>query len=373
MAMTADSSDLNLSKDYRVCVTSIGTAVPSTSQAVAQGLGISAQKVINCLYRAPSILVDKIDKKMAGEMVKLLTNIGFEARAEANDAPLPSPERLFDVSVYIEDAREVYDVADKLSNFVGMNKEDALKALMTPSGVVLGSVSQATIDALSDRLGETVSVLQSRPEDAQFSIILNEGAEVVKRRILEDFEKLDQPLLARDGLVLADMPHAVVREIWQRHQASGLIHVVNQDFMRFDIILDAYDRQNMAKAAAVLEAHAGIPADMVADVLDAIPITLNEACPMADMQNLADIYTTVGLVTRADMITFQHVGLQINEVGNGPEVAALFASLGVDEFSRSLPATPFHLGFGLPELQARMWKAALEDRGADVEFLEGGA
>jgi hypothetical protein len=332
-------------------------------------LGISAQKVINCLYRAPSILVDKIDQKMAGEMVKLLTNIGYEARAESNDAPLPNPEHLFDVSVYVEDSRDVYDVADELSQFVGMSKDDALKALMSPSGTVLGNVSQATVDALSDRLGFKASVLQSRPEDAKFSIVLNEGSEVVRRRILEDFSKLDQPLLGKEGLVLADVSHRTVKEIWQRHQASGLIHIVNQDFMRFDVILDSFEGADKNAAANVLEKRAGIPVGMIDEVLAETPITLNEAIPMEDMQSLADAYSSQGLVTHANMITFQHVGLQINSAENATEICALFASLGVEEFSNNLPAMPFQLGFELPELQARMWMAALEDRGADVEFV----
>ena len=371
MAVAIHDNSANSSRDFRVCVTSIGTAVPSASAAVAQGLGLSAQRVVNCLYRAPSILVDKIDETMACEMVKLLTNIGFEARAEANDAPAPDPEFLYDVSVYIEDAREVYNVADKLCNFVGMTKDDALKALMSPSGVVLGSVSQPTVDALSKRLGETVSVLQSRPQDAQYSILLNEGAEVVKRRILEDLCKQDQPLLANDGLVLADMKHSAVKELWQRHQATGLLHVVNQDFMRFDIILEAFNGTDMSKAAQVLEIHAGIPSEMIADILEAMPITLSEAVPMQNMQEIADAFNAVGLETRAEMITFQHVGLEVTEVGNTAEVTALFASLGVEDLAKTLPKVPFDLGFSLPELQARMWKAALEDRGCEVEFSGG--
>jgi hypothetical protein len=371
MASAIQDTSVNSENGFRVCVTSIGTAVPSASAAVAQGLGISTQKVIHCLYRAPSILVDKIDEKVAGQMVNLLTNIGFVAHAEPQEKPLPNPERLYDVSVYIEDATQVYDVADTLCNFVGMSKDDALKALMSPSGVVLGRVSQATVDALNTRLGEGVSVLQSRPEDAKFSIVLNDGAEVVKRRILEDLEKQEQPILAREGLVLADMPHTAVRDLWQRHQATGLLHVVNQDFMRFDIILDAYTGDDMSKAAEVLETHAGIPADMIEEVLAETPITLNEAVPMHEMQAIADTFGPVGLETRAEMITFQHVGLMVTEVGEAAEVSALFASLGVQEFSQILPRAPFDLGFGLPELQARMWKAALEDRGCEVEFFGG--
>lgn len=51
--------------EHGVVVQSIGSATLTSAAAVAKGLGISAAEVVNCLYKAPAVLVDKVERNLA--------------------------------------------------------------------------------------------------------------------------------------------------------------------------------------------------------------------------------------------------------------------------------------------------------------------
>ena len=84
-------------------MTSVGTASPSSAASVALGLGVPVIDVVKAFYRAPSILVDNQPEQTAQNMAKLLTELGFETKAECNSLPFTNAQALLDVAVYIED------------------------------------------------------------------------------------------------------------------------------------------------------------------------------------------------------------------------------------------------------------------------------
>ena len=64
--------DSAMATPYAVVIQSIGRASLSSAAAVAKGLGVSAADVVQCLYRAPAILVDHIEETVAAHLAKLL-------------------------------------------------------------------------------------------------------------------------------------------------------------------------------------------------------------------------------------------------------------------------------------------------------------
>lgn len=360
-------------QQYRILIKSIGTAKPAASVAVASGLGLPAATVVSRLYSAPAILIDGIDEHIARGMVKLLNGIGFEAEAQDTTLPVPAASPLYDVAIYIKNARQYQHVIQTVAEFTGIVEDDATRMILSPPGVILGSVGKAAVDALSERLGPEVSVLSSQADTARYNLFLSEdtGA-TIHRRILQNLSHDELELCGTSGLIATNVDHATARELWQRHQSSGLLRIVNQDFLRFDLVLQTVVTTNVMtpEQMEALEKLAGIPSDMVEQVLQAAPITLLESVPGTELAQPMAAFAEVDLDVRADMITFQMLGLEILSLSDRASTVQSLESFGLHQQGKPLPRTPFSLPGVMPELKARIIRAALEDTGAEVTFME---
>ena len=359
---------------FRVLVKSVGTARPATAAAIAKGLGLPAATVVSRLYRAPSVLVDGIDETLANRMSSLLDDIGYETEVQQESEPAPTPSELHDVAVYLHDPRKLETATCRVAAFLGISESDASQMLLTPPGVVLGSVSEATIDAFRREMADQVSILSSRPDKALYALFLNSEPGVVQNQILADIRKAGVERLARDGLVASEVDHDTAVALWKRHQASNQFRIVNQDFLRFDLILQKPSRDQLPGDAwiEVLEKHAGVPADMADEVLAAAPIRLIESVPNAGIGDYLETFAEAGLQLRADLITFQMLGIRILSCKNRLLLQEVLERFGLWPAGKTLPRTPFDLDGVMPELRARVIGAALEDTSAVVEFTESG-
>lgn len=357
---------------FRILIKSVGTARPSASTAVAKGLGLPASTVVSRLYSAPAILIDGIDEAIARRMVTLLCDIGYEAEAQDSATPAPTPSPLYDVAIYIKDARQFQHVVQKLANFIGISEDDTTRMLLQPPGIILGSVSEAIVSTLSDQLGAEISVLSSQAEKARYDLFLSEDAGIVHERIVQEISSAGLELCGASGLVATDVPHSTAQKLWQRHQTSGLLHVVNQEFLHFDLIL----QKSVAESAPdtgqieVLEKLAGVPAEMAEEVLQAAPITLLESVPNKEVAHYLTIFAEAGLIVSANLITFQMLGVEVLSLSNRAALSQALEGFGLQKPGKPLPRVPFRLPGVMPELQARIIRATLEDTGARVALVE---
>lgn len=362
-------------EDRRIVVESIGTAGPAAAAAVAKGLGIPVSRAVACLYRAPAVLADEVPSETADEMVRLLERIGFSARAESRDAPPPRPNELLDVALHVADVGALHDAAEALGVFTASDAGAALEMILAPPGLVLGAVSAATVEALRARLPEGVELVAARPETSRYHVFLLDGPPVVRERLMPDLARLGVSPDAQPGLVAMDLPHEAVRDLWRVHQAGGMVRVVNTAFLRFDVVLvgaGGADPDDPAVADALAE-EAGMPADAVAAVLGELPVTLSEGVGSETLAERLERLTAVGLEVRAELTTFQQLGLEVQSARVPGALAAVLRRFGLLAEGDRSPACPFVLDRRLPELQARVLRAALEDAGAEVAWLEGSA
>jgi len=369
------------SHSFRILINSIGTAQPATSAAIASGLGLPAATVIARLYSAPAVLIDGIDEAIARAMVKLLSSIGYEAEVQETTQPVPKKSALHDVSIYIKDARRFQHVLQTVIKFTGISEQDATRMILSPPGIILGSVSKATVTALAERLGADVSVLFSPSETALYSLFLSEDeGNIVHRRITQSLKSTGIKLHANTGLVASDIDHATARELWQRYQSSALLRIVNQDFLRFDLVLQPLlsisaeigEGKPVLTAAQldVLEQLAGIPPEMAEKVIQAAPITVMESVPNNELAAQMTVFSEAGLNVRANLITFQMLALKIQSLVDETTTAQALDGFNLRPPGNALPPTPFVISGVMPELKARMILAALEDTGAQVTLLE---
>jgi len=358
---------------HRIVVNAVGTAKPAMCAAVAKGLGLTTSVVVSRLYRAPAVLIEGIDESLAEQMTTLLCNIGYDAEVQNVNEPPPAKSTLYDVAVYIDDPMAFLPTVKCISKFVGMPEENASEMVLTPPGIVLGSVSEATILSFKDQLCEGCSIISSITEEAEYEIFLGHTAEIVRRRILSDIKDSDIPLVGETGLVASGVDHNTAQALWRRHQASGAMRVVNRDFLRFDLVCMGIEegvQSGTPEQIALLKSLVGIPEDMIEEVLNSLPITLLEAVPNNAVEENVLALTEVGLTMRADLISFQVLGLQVESTSDAAATSNILKGYGLLQEDTSLPIPPFTVEGRLPELRAKIIKSSLEEAGAVVTFVE---
>ncbi len=368
----ASATSSNDDSQYRIIVNSVGNAKPATTAAIAKGLGLSTAVVVSRLYRAPAVLVEGVEENVARKMVALLCGIGYQAEFQDISQPAPPRMPLYDVAVYVEEVDRFLPTVTAISEFIGISEADATNMLLSPPGIVLGSVSEATVKAFSSRLGDGVSIISSVPAEARYTLFLDSTAEIVRQRILDEMREAGITLVAERGLVAVDVDHGTAHTLWSRHQATGMMRVVNTDFLRFDLVCTGIAsgfEQCSQDQVKLLESLVGIPPDFTPEVLHSLPLTLLEAVPNGKVEHYMTELANVGLVMRAELISFQFLRLRILTAAD--PVATLNVLSGYGVFAEQvLPRPPFTLKSMLPELQAKLVKAALENSGAEVEFVE---
>lgn len=353
----------------RVRVMSVGSARPAFARVIADGFGLQPEDAIARIYRAPSVLVDDVDTDTADRLVGLLSEIGLEVIAEPSSDPPPPPSHLYDVSVYVRDERRVKQIAESVAEFVGATDEDALGLLRKPTGVVVGAVSEASVHSLVKRLGDGVDVAWARPEDSTFSVLVSPESEIIRRRVIDDLARVGIEVTAESGLVARGLAYTAVRDVWQRHGGSQAVQVVNEAFLRFDVVLDRADAADAA-VGKTLHRLAGVPEDLTDDVVAAAPITLNAAVRSDHIEDLLRQYHEAGMVVHASMVNFQHVQLEIQTCPDLQVVHWFFDQIGLPRLSQRSLVLPLVVPLRFADLDARMWKCALQDVGVGVEFVE---
>lgn len=358
---------------YRVIISSVGTATPQSAASIAIGLGVPVQRVLEAFYRAPTVLVDGLSSEMADHMVSLLNGIGCSVSAESEAEAIPAQSKLFDVALYISDTARFAEITSALATFLGASDEQAAKLISTPPGIVLGSVSAATVDALAGRLGDGAELTRADPDAAVYDVFLGQCDYHIRRRLFSDLKTRGFSPVAEAGCILGGLNKLDADRLWAAHKAGGQLAVVNREFLRFDIVLTggALDE----KSHMALTEIAGIPDRFVAQVFDALPITIVEAVRQCELEEMMTALTAAGLDVRADLVTFLHLGLEITDAPGAVSVGKLLTSLGLKQPATGRLNLPLRLPFHFPEVQARVLRDTLIAQGLEVDLIDetGGA
>lgn len=350
-----------------VIINSLGSATLSSASAVAKGLGITTAQVVNCLYRAPAVLVDQIEHSLASHLTKILIEIGYDASlCPQQDIDIPSQPPLYDVAIYLKHPERFSTAVDKLSQFIGLSPEDASRAVLTPPGLVLGSISKATVDSFTAFIGDTLDIIAAPQNDANYYLFLGECPEIVKSRLFTDLESQKITILARDGLIAADVNTQTMESLWSRHKTNSALKAINSNFLRYDIILLPPQTTFCVAAKTHLANLTGIPAQYIDDIVKSAPVTIIESLEATKLEPLLTAFAEHNILVRAELINFQMLGLRIAQSSNIHQLNQLLAQFSL---SHECKSTPCELPFRFPEIQARLIKSVLENAEHQVEFI----
>lgn len=357
--------------ELRLVISSIGTATPRTLGVVANGLSISTHQLADAVYRAPAIIAKDLSQDLADGLADLLAKLGYEVKILGPEDNFSRPKERLDISVYVEDASNVTAVAEQLTKFLGVPHDQVMSLLCAPLGVVIGAVTQPTVDALSERLKGLADVRGSDADAARYTLFLEGIPDEHKRRqaILKDLEPFGVTELGI-GVLAENLERKEALKIWTRHAGSGALRVINEDFLRFDMNLQSAPEHLTPTQYAEIVQITAIPEQHVKAVLAHAPVTLLEALPRDEMSRIEDKLTQLGLSIEADMISFLHMGIQINSAPNQEKLSKLLSELGLEFDQKALPKTPFILPYAMPDLKARIMEYLCLSKGVKVELID---
>lgn len=347
-----------------VTVLSIGTASLRTAAAVAQGLGVPVEVAVRAIYRAPATLVSDVDPALARRLCAVLSEAGLVVATVPAGTPA-EPTPLVDVAAHFTDPLAVSQTAAVLHRLTGIGEAAALTMLLTPPGVVLGSVSAATVAALRAALPPGVELATSVTGDALYQLLLGDSAAIVERGLMEELAAHGITPLAPRGIIAANVDHKAAQAIWQRFSRTGALQMINQDFLRFAVVIDAPGAWTPDQAA-LLETRAGIPAAALAALAGAGAVSLEDGLALADATEALAAYAAAGLDARAELTTFRHFHLEIEAATDRAALVAQLAAQGLAVPARLPAVTPE----ALPESRARLVRALLEAVGAQVYLVD---
>ena len=334
-----------------VIVRSVGTASPRIAGAIARGTGIPIEAVVDSLYRAPARLVANLEPHSAEKFRALLIELGIEAELAPAGQQMERTQ-LFDVAAELRDPLQIDEVVSAVSLFLGCATDEAQRLLLEPPGVLLGRVSAATVAALELALpAGAVELVAVDPDAEQYTLFaagLSRSELAAIQPLLPDGTEINE-----DGtLTVFDLSRQAADSIWRRARHCPSLRVVHQAFLRFDISLQAAP----VEGAEHLSALAGVPTDLYPQLLQALPVVIEERLRLTEVRERMLAYASAGFRTAASLTTFSQVSL---DVLTAPRDALAAVGLQGREAPLRIPA--------MSPARARVVRAKLEARGASVE------
>ncbi len=278
---------------YNVIVESVGTANPVVSKLLSESLEIPVEMVTKAIYTAPAILFHKVEGALAKQANDLLTQLGLKVSIKDESEALPAVSQLVDVGVYINDPSNLPLVCKQLSEFLGCEIKDALALLMNESSIVIGNISMATAEALSQRLDAEVMVCL--PDKDLYTIEIETDDRIFNSQFVEFLKSLQ--LNTKDVIsvkYIDNVNYDASQKIWNRFQSSKKVKVINQSFQRFEVILEKVNTTNPNYKKVLIE-EVGMPETIIDEVLENLPVQLHESVIHANLYDMNEKYLAAGL------------------------------------------------------------------------------
>jgi len=339
--------------DQGVVITSVGSAGARAAGALAAGLGLPLEAAAAAIFRAPTTVASGLSPAASHELATLMRKLGLVAEV-VSDGCTVLPGRLLDVAAVIVDATRIDAAVSVLADMLGMAAEQAIELLVTPPGVILGGVSEATVDALRARLPEGVLRLVTADPAISRYALFAAGLARNDEALLEA-ELGQRPTAVDGGVVAFGLSRSHCDGLWRRFARHGGLRIVHEAFLLYDIELSAVEADH-AGAAAALQRLAQVPAAALPALLQLLPVTIEEDLGHNEIGPRLQAYAESGLQVTARLSSFDNRVLEL--VTAPPAARALLRLTGSTRPPLRLPP--------LGAARARVLRARLEATGAEV-------
>jgi len=358
----------HLATGQRVVVESVGSAQPGLAGLLARQLGLPASRVANALYRAPSVLLEDLPPAQAQGMASILEQAGLRIRVESSLLPSPQPGGALDIALYVRVIEQLPECCQRLARFLGCRPEAALNMLLTPPGVVLGDVSEATAQALQSQLADLdVELTCSSRALARYQLLINRTHGPGLDALLHDLRQHNIRYDADTVEVQEAIDTRQALYLWRRHQAAGGIRLLDLTFMRYDLSLQSVsvDSDN-----SQLPKLAGLPAELIDCVLANLPVVVEEGIPASGLDTRLKAWREAGMTVQAVPVTLRQTRLLLPGGSKTDAALPLLLQAGLADPQDSRLPSPWRSPVVYGELMPRWLQQALEQLGIEHSWEE---
>ncbi|MEH6491988.1 hypothetical protein [Halopseudomonas sp.] len=359
----------HLANAQRVVIESVGSAQPGLAGLLARQLGLPANRVANALYRAPSVLLEDLPPAQAQGLANILQQAGLHIRVEPSNTPAPQAGKTLDIALYVRDISQLPACCQRLAHFLGCRPEAALNMLLTPPGVVLGDVSEATAHALRHHLSDLdVELICSTRVLARYQLLINRAPGPSLDSLLHDLRQQQIRYDPDSCEVLDAIDTHQALYLWRRHQSAGGIRLLDLTFMRYDLSLNAVQPDSDTSQLPKL---AGLPAELIECVITNLPVVVEEGIAAQDLDSRLQAWRCARLPVQAVPVTLRQSRLALSAGSTATDAALpLLAQAGLVEPGQTHLSLPWRSPVIYGELMPRWLQQALEQLGIEHRWEE---
>ena len=310
----------------RVVVRSVGSASPAVASLLARALPLSPARLAHCLYRAPAVLLDKLEEPQARTICGLLEQTGLTVEVTGVDEPVVEGSADHDLAVHVPDPAKFREVAAAVAAFVGCEPKRAVEMLCGSPPLVLGQVSEATAAVLAERLrplGAEVDV--SRTSQAQYDVFVQAPDGDLRRRIARQLSSAGIRTEPAGPIVALGIDRGAAEALWSRVGAGEHWRLLDRALQRFEIQVTAVPETDAAVLALV--AASGMPRELVPKLRRRLPIVLLESLRHDAASAALEQLTQAGVQAAARLVTLLAWDVVVREVADIPAAAGVLASI----------------------------------------------
>lgn len=288
-----------------VIINSIGTAKPIASKILSDAFEIPQELITKLIYGAPSVLLHKVDEKLADKATKTLSQLGLEVSVQDASVSVSTNNASYEISVYIEDIEALPTVTRQVSDFLGCSLKEAFHLLAEPSGIVIGGVSKATVDAFSKRVD--ARVVASQITNDTYTITIQPDEDILVQQISKELKTKEYPFV--------NISYTDSQRIWRKYGTSNKITICNESHLRYELLLEKVNPSN-PRYKETLTTTIGMPEEIIDTVLANLPVQLEEGITIQETIALIETYKMAGLQCSCRPLPTTDTQVNINPIVN---------------------------------------------------------
>lgn len=333
MNATVEATGPQGGAEYGIVVRSIGRAGAAVVTALRHISPLPENVLAARLFQSPSLLFQDLERDIAEAALAALCGAGLECELWRRGQAFTPGEGDHEVALFVRDPGRMAQVLQAVMDLLGVSAAQARQILCATPTVLLGRISRSASEALRRRfepLGVELDV--SRPADARFDVFIGECGAFERERVRGVLAGFGVPELRGEGgaaatMIAADLSREQADRVWEALRRGNLPGtIINRDFQRFDVRLDAAEA-SPALAAYIVETT-GMPERLVPRVLGRLPMITHPGVRWDAMCRHLEGYAALGARASGHMLAFQSFSLVLDRLGDVEATRRFLRALG---------------------------------------------
>lgn len=367
-------------QQYKVVIESLGGAGAGLMRSLAAALQWPANRVARLMYLSPQTLEGGLDRDRAEQLLALVGQTGLQASIQPQDAVVTEGVADYDIALVVKNFAHIGAIVQLIADVLGVNANKAREIICSSPALLMGGVSQATVEALRPRFQALqVDLDVAVRSQSVYDLILAPCPALMRQRVLAIAErhlgeagpKTDD--LRLGGMLAGGLSFKQANTLWDELRGCGAsVQLVNRNFERFDIVMkEAVDSPELR---AYLEHQAGVPARVLDKLFTRLPIVVQRQLNPEQAELALAAFADLAASAVAELTTFQAFDLSIDAVPERKDrvvqVLAALTDRNQEAAVSALRRVPVRLDGPFSSVHARWLQAELKNAGAASRLIQ---